>query len=171
MRKSVNISELNLNDTYFHFTPKKNKESVLTEGLKARVGDASKMVGDEAARVYLSHGGKGVLKIKDTFIHEFKNLRICDIPPEYREYFDIADFTSTSQVNEEDVYSAMEKKLRDEVYLKVDAVKGEDYLEEDIHSLWGMEHDIKGKQNHDINAEKISLITSEKGNSAFDINV
>ncbi len=37
----------------------------------------------------MSKGSKGVIEIKNAFIYEFKKLRICDIPIEYRKYFNI----------------------------------------------------------------------------------
>jgi len=167
--KRVGIRDIDLTNTHFHFTSRTNLDTIAKEGLKARAGDASMMVGDTDPRVYLSKGRAGLLKIKDTFIQEFKTRRICDIPQEYREYFDVSDYSSTEQVKPEDVYSAMEKRFKNEVYLVVDAVKGEDYLPEDVKSLWGIEHDIQGKPNHDIDVEKLSLLTTEKGENAFDV--
>ena len=167
--KNVDIRDIDLDEAYFHFTPRKNLEGIDREGLKAKSGDASKMIGDDKARVYLSRGGKGLLKIKDTFIWEFENLRICDIPMEYREYFDITDYSSTEQVKKEDVYSAMERKFKDEVYLNVDAIEGEDFLEDEIRTNFGTEHDIQGKENHNIDVKKISVITTPNGNSALDV--
>ena len=33
------------------------------------------------------------MKIKNAFNNEFKKLRICDIPIEYRKYFNIQDYS------------------------------------------------------------------------------
>lgn len=167
--REVDINDIDLNESYFHFTNRANLDSVNENGLKARVGDASKMVGDNENRVYISKGGLGILKIKDTFLHEFKDLKICDIPLEYREYFDIFDFNSQDVVEPEYVYCAMERKFKDEVYLKVNAVEGEDFLKEDISSLWGIQHDIHCKENQDFDVSKLSLVNTENGNSALDI--
>ncbi len=91
---NVNIKDIDLNNSFFHFTTKENIDLIEQEGLKAQIGDASKMKTEEKARVYMSKGGKGILGIKNSFIHEFKKLRICDIPIEYRKYFQIKDFLS-----------------------------------------------------------------------------
>ena len=165
--KEVNINDVDLNNAYFHFTNISNLESIAGEGLKAQIGEASKMVGD-SARVYMSEGGKGILGIINSFIYEFQNLRICDIPVGFRKYFRIKDYSSIEKVKLTDVYSAIERKLKDEVYLMLDVKEGEDFFKEDNHGL-GSNYDIKGKENHNIDAEKISILFSKKGNSAFDI--
>ena len=175
--KSVNINDIDLNNSYFHFTVKDNLEKINKEGLKVQIGDASKMKNEEKPRVYMSKGGKGVIGIKNSFIHEFKKLKICDIPIEYRKYFDIMDFSSNEQVNENDVYSAMEKRFKDEIYFMVDAVEGEDFLPEDflpeelkneIKSSNNM-RDVKGKAYHDIEVQKLSLLKTDRGNTALDV--
>lgn len=165
--KIINIEDLDLNNAYFHFTARENLSSIESEGLKAQVGDASKMVQDKP-RVCLSKGGKGILGIKNSFIHEFKKLRICDIPEGYRKYFDIKDFSSTEIVDESKVYDALEKRFRDEIYLVVDAREGEDFVSEEIHGL-GSAYDIKGKENHDIDACKIDKVETSRGDTALDV--
>ncbi len=165
--RDINIENLDLNNAYFHFTARENLPSIESQGLKAQVGDASKMVQDKP-RVCLSKGGKGILGIKNSFIHEFKKLRICDIPQGYRKYFDIKDFSSTEVVDESKVYDALEKRFRDEIYLVVNAREGEDFLSEEIHGL-GSAYDIKGKENHDIDVSKIDRVETSRGDTALDV--
>ena len=174
---SVNIKDIDLNNSFFHFTTREKLEQINQEGLKAQIGGASKMKKEEKARVYMSKGGKGILGIKNSFIREFKKLRICDIPLEYRKYFEIKDFSSEELVQENDVFSAMEKRFKDEVYLKVNAVNGEDFIPEDflpeeltneINSSNNI-RDIKGKANHDIIPDKLSIITTDKGDSTLNV--
>lgn len=165
--KVINIEDIDLNNSYFHFTERINLPSIESEGLKAQVGDASGLVQDEP-RVCLSQGGKGILGIKNSFIFEFKKLRICDIPEGYREYFDISDFSSKEQVQENAVYDALEKRFKNEIYFVVDAEEGVDFSREDIHGM-GSNFDIKGKINHDIEPAKLSILTTPNGNSAFDV--
>jgi hypothetical protein len=157
----------------------------MQEGLKPQIGDASKLKIEEKPRVYISKGGKGIIEIKNSFIHEFKQLKICEIPIEYRKYFSIKDYSSEEQISEELVYDAMEKNFKDELYFKVDAVENEDYLIENqfneafledfsIDSLRKMfdenpEKDIKGKADHTIGIGKLSLIKTSQGNTAYDI--
>lgn len=174
---SVNIKDIDLNNSFFHFTTRDNIEQINQEGLKAQIGDASKMKKEEKARVYMSKGGKGILGIKNSFIHEFKKLRICDIPLVYRKYFKIKVFSSEEIVQENDVFAAMEKRFKDEVYLKVNAVNGEDFIPKDflpeeltneINSSNNI-RDIKGKADHDIAPDKLSIITTDKGDSTLDV--
>lgn len=164
---SINIENIDLNDSFFHFTLKDNLNSIEENGLVAQVGDASELVGDKP-RVCLSRGVKGILGIKNSFIYKFKGLRICDIPEGYKKYFSISDFTSTEHLDPEMIYDAMEKRFRDEVYLKVDAKEGEDFLPEESFGL-SSKFDIKGKENHNIDETKLSILTSPKGNSAMDV--
>lgn len=175
--KTTNIKDINLVDSFFHFTLRENLESIQNHGLLPNIGAASQVVNEQKPRVYMSKGGKGVLEIKNSFIHKLKELRICDIPLEYRKYFSIKDFSSTEQIPEETIYEAMEKRFRDEIYFKVDAVEGEDFLPEDflpgelINEIRTSKsfRDVKGKENHCINAKKLTLLTSDSGPTALDI--
>ena len=56
-----------MNNAYFHFTEKGNLKSIAQNGLKAQIGDASKLV-DDKSRVCFSQGVKGILGIKNSFI-------------------------------------------------------------------------------------------------------
>ncbi len=165
--KQINIEDIDINNSYFHFTEKSNLSSIEEQGLKAQVGDASKMVNDRP-RVCLSKGGKGLLGIKNSFIYEFKKLKICDIPEGYRKYFSIKDFSSNEIIETTAVYDALEKRFKDEIYLLVDAQEGEDFFSEEIHGF-GSTFDIKGKENHDIKVEKLSKLITPNGNSTFDV--
>ena len=181
----VNIDDIDLNNSYFHFTSKDNLEQILVDGLKPRIGDASKLKSEEKPRVYLSKGGKGIIEIKNSFIHEFKKLKVCDIPLEYRKYFNIDDYSIKEQVDEKSVYDAMEKRFKDEIYIKVDSKKGEDFIIEDqfneafledfskesLEKMFdkGSERDIKGNANHSIETKKLSLIKTNRGNTSLDI--
>ncbi len=183
--EQVDVSKIDLNNSYFHFTKRDNLGRISREGLKPQIGDASKLKNEEHSRVYLSRGGKGIIEIKNSFIHEFKKLRVCDIPEEYIMYFDIKDYSSQEQVNEKAVYDAMEKRFKDEIYFKVNAKEGEDFLIEDQYndaflkdfskeSLREMleknpKKDIKGKVNHTISPEQLTMLRTEKGDTAFDI--
>ena len=169
----INIKEIDLNNSFFHFTCKDNLESIKKEGLKAKIGDASKLKTEEDQRVYMSKGGKGILSIKNSFIYEFKCLRVCDIPMEYRKYFNIKDYSKKDFLEDNEVYEAMEKRFKDEIYLKVDAVEGEDFtLERNIPNNINKLNDIKdlkGKVNHDIIPQKLSIIITDKGNTALEV--
>lgn len=163
----IHIKDVDLNEAFFHFTDKENLQFIKKEGLKAKCGDASKMVGDKA-RVCFSQGGKGLMGIKNSLLYELKHLRICDIPKSYRRYFSISSFDSMEIVERHQVYEAMMKKFQDEVYLVVDAILEEDYLEEEIFGLTAS-FDIKGIENHDIAPSKVALVVSDGCYSALDI--
>lgn len=66
------------------------------------------------------------------------------------------------------IYDAMENRFKDEVYLKVDAQEGEDFSKDEIHGL-GVDFDIKGKENHNISADKLSQISTPTGNNVIDV--
>ena len=163
-----NVRDIDFNNGLFHFTTRNRLESIDKYGLKASLGDASQMKSEIDKRVYMSLGAKGIIGIKNSFIYEFKKLRICDIPIEYRDYFSIIDYSSTEIVKEEIVYETMEKRFKDEVYLLVNAKEGEDYLEEDINGF-SSKFDIKGKPNHDISPEKLEIVVTNEGDSALSL--
>ena len=76
-------------------------------------------------------------------------------------------------MEDNEVYEAMEKRFKDEIYLKVDAVEGEDFILErnipnNINKLNDIK-DLKGKVNHDIIPQKLSIITTDKGNTALEV--
>lgn len=166
----VNIEDIDVNseNSYFHFTKREYLESIEKNGLRAQIGDASELVKDKS-RVCLSRGGKGILGIKNSFLFEFKNLRICDIPSGYRDYFNIEDFSSEEKIEIKDIYDAFEKRFKDEVYLLVDAREGEDFKSEDVYGS-SSDFDIKGIENHDISKDKLKKVVSPNGSdTAFDI--
>lgn len=165
MRK-INFENIDVNETYFHFTEKSNLKSIRKYGLKAQIGDASKFVGDKS-RVCLSRGIRGLLGIKNSFIWEFEHAKICDIPEGYRKYFDITDFSSTEIIPKEIVYEALKRKFENEVYLVVDAKEGEDFLSEEIGGL-GSDYDIKGIEGHDISSKKISELSLPNVGNAWE---
>ena len=164
--KRKNIKDIDMNNAYFHFTEKGNLKSIAQNGLKAQIGDASKLV-DDKSRVCFSQGVKGILGIKNSFIWEFEHAKICDIPEGYKKYFDIKDFSSTDLIPKEIVYEALKRKFENEVYLVVDAKEGEDFLPEEINGL-GSNFDIKGKEGHDISPKKISKLVIPNANNAWE---
>ena len=116
----VDIKKCDINNDYFHFTNKRNIDSILNNGLIPQVGTASKLV-DDRANVSISKGGKGIMGIINSFIFKFENeMKISDIPEEYRKYFtEIDDFTQSGNINTDIACKAMRRKLSDEVYFRV----------------------------------------------------
>ena len=64
----------------------------------------------------------------NSFIYVMKRCSICNIPIGYRQYFKIKDFTSKEKLTENEIYEAYIKKMKDEVYLQVDAQEGVDLI-------------------------------------------
>lgn len=82
---TVNISDCDINNDYFHFTNRRNIESILNKGLIPQIGTASQLV-DDRPNVSISKGEKGIIGIIDSFIYKFEDeMKISDIPEEYRK--------------------------------------------------------------------------------------
>lgn len=116
----IDINKCNLNEDYFHFTNRKNIESILNNGLIPTIGTASEIVKDRA-NVSVSKGGKGIMGIINSFIYKFsKELKTSEIPEEYKKYFaEISDFETDNLIGRENACKAMIRKLKDEVYFRV----------------------------------------------------
>ena len=121
---SIDINECDINNDYFHFTNKNNINSILNNGLIAQVGIASKLV-DDRPNVSISKGGKGIMGIINSFIYKFENeMKISEIPEEYRKYFvEITDFEQNGVISRNVACNAMKRKLSDEVYFRVQPTK------------------------------------------------
>lgn len=117
---TVVINDCDINNDYFHFTNKRNIDSILNNGLIPQVGAASQLV-DDRPNVSISKGGKGIMGIINSFIYKFENeMKISDIPEEYRKYFtEITDFNQDETISKTIACKAMKRKLDDEVYFRV----------------------------------------------------
>ena len=122
----VDIKNCDINNDYFHFTNRKNVDSILNKGLIPSVGAASQLVGDRP-NVSVSKGGKGIMGIINSFIYKFsKELRASEIPEEYKKYFrEISDFEEDSMISKDIACKAMIRKLKDEVYFRVRIDEGQ----------------------------------------------
>ena len=162
----IKITECDLNNDYFHFTNRENVESIIENGLIAQVGIASKMVNDRA-NVSVSKGGKGIMGIIGSFVYTFENTRICDIPNEYRRYFEeVTNFSSIANCSKNMACKAMVRKLKSEQYLRVE-ITDEEYSQAKIGGFSG--YDINLPNN--IDKSRISVVTGKDGEeiSAFDV--
>ena len=122
----VDIKKCDMNHDYFHFTNRKNVDSILNNGLIPSIGAASQLVGD-SPNVSVSKGGKGIIGIINYFIYKFsKELKVSEIPEDYKKYFcEISDFEADSMISKEIACKAMTRKLKDEVFFRVRLNKGE----------------------------------------------
>lgn len=164
---TIDINNCDFNNDYFHFTNRANIYNILNAGLRPLAGAASQLVGDEP-NVSLSKGGKGIMGIINSFIYMFsKQMKISQIPEEYRKYFlEISDFISSDFIPKDIVCKAMIRKLQDEVYLRVD-LEEEQLESANIGGLTG--YDIKLPLA--IDKSKIRVITNANNDvlSAYDV--
>ena len=116
----IDVNECDLNDGYYHFTNKAHVQSIANTGLQPSLGTASKIVNDRP-NVSISQGGKGIMGIINSFIYMFSEMKISQIPDEFRKYFidDINDFTLNTPIGLDLSCRAVARKLKDEVYFKV----------------------------------------------------
>ena len=163
----IDINKCDLTNDYFHFTNKKNIDSILNNGLIPSVGTASKLVGDEP-NVSVSQGGKGIMGIIDSFIYKFsEELSLSQIPDEYKKYFsEITDFNSNNLPSKDNACKAMIRKLKDEVYFKVQLSK-EQLGKAEIGGFTGF--DVKLPMS--IDSSKLDLITDSNNKvlTAYDV--
>lgn len=163
----VDIKNCDINNDYFHFSNRKNVDSILNNGLRPSVGTASKLVGD-ASNVSVSKGGKGIIGIINSFIYKFsRELKTSEIPEEYRKYFlEISDFESSNSISRDVVCKAMTRKLKDEVYFRVQLDEDE-IAKAQIGGLTG--YDVSLPMG--IDKSKVDIITdsNETVLSAYDV--
>lgn len=162
---NIDINSVDLNEDYFHFTNIKNVEGILKEGLKPMVGAASEMINDRP-NVSISKGAKGVMGTVNSFIFMIANRSISNIPEDFRKYFsEIDDFSSKELVGKELACRAMERKLKEEVYFKIN-VKEEELNEARIGGFTGFDINLP----HGIDKSKLELITQNDNiMSAYDV--
>jgi len=163
---TIDINDCDINKDYFHFTNKSNIDSILNNGLVPSVGAASKLVGDRA-NVSVSQGGKGIMGIINAFIFKFVGFKVSDIPEEYKKYFsEISDLESDTLISKEDACKAMSRKLKDEVYFRVE-LSEEELKQARIGGL--TEYDINLPIK--IDKSKINIITDSNNKvlSAYDV--
>lgn len=163
----VDIKNCDINNDYFRFSNRKNVDSILNNGLRLSIGTASKLVGD-ASNVSVSKGGKGIIGIINSFIYKFsRELKTSEIPEEYRKYFlEISDFESSNSISRDVACKAMTRKLKDEVYFRVQLDEDE-IAKAQIGGLTG--YDISLPMG--IDKSKVDIITdsNETVLSAYDV--
>lgn len=116
----IDIKLCDINNDYFHFTNKRNVDSILNSGLIPQVGTASKVVNDRP-NVAITKGAKGIIGVINAFIYKLETgLKISQIPVEYRKYFtEITDFSKDEAISPTLACKAIKRKLSDEVYFRV----------------------------------------------------
>ena len=70
MTNNINIkdiSQINMNKTFFHYTNKNNLNTIIKNGLEPRIGKNSLYV-EKSKKVFFSQGGNGVLTLMDVWL-------------------------------------------------------------------------------------------------------
>lgn len=70
MTNNINIkdiSQINMNKTFFHYTNKNNLNTIIKNGLEPRIGENSLYV-EKSKKVFFSQGGNGVLTLMDVWL-------------------------------------------------------------------------------------------------------
>ena len=61
------ISQINMNKTFFHYTNKNNLNTIIKNGLEPRIGKNSLYV-EKSKKVFFSQGGNGILTLMDVWL-------------------------------------------------------------------------------------------------------
>ena len=61
------ISQLNMNNTFFHYTDKNNLNTIIKNGLEPRIGKNSLYV-EKSKKVFFSQGGNGILTLMNVWL-------------------------------------------------------------------------------------------------------
>lgn len=163
---TIDINDCDINNDYFHFTNKANVNSILNNGLIPTIGTASKLV-DDRPNVSVSRGGKGIMGIINSFIFKFSGLKASEIPEGYKKYFqEVSDFEADTIISKDDACKAMARKLKDEVYFRVEL--GEEELKQAKVGVM-TEYDINLPMA--IDSSKVDIITDSDNKvlSAYDV--
>ena len=70
MTNNINIkdiSQININKTFFHYTNKNNLNTIIKNGLEPRIGKNSLYV-EKSKKVFFSQGGTGILTLMDVWL-------------------------------------------------------------------------------------------------------
>ena len=106
--------------------------------------------------------------IINSLIYKFSTeISISEIPDVYRKYFtEISDFSSNNLIDKEIIYKAMIRKLKDEVYLRVE-LDDEQLEKARIGGLTGYDINLPVR----IDKSKIRVITNSDNQvlSAYDV--
>ena len=61
------ISKIDMNNTFFHYTAKNNLSTIIKNGLEPRIGKNSLYV-EKSKKVFFSQGEKGILTLMDVWL-------------------------------------------------------------------------------------------------------
>ncbi|MBQ8042845.1 MAG: hypothetical protein IJ272_01675 [Clostridia bacterium] len=65
--KSIDISQLNLDNVFLHYTNNKNLESIFNNGLIPKIGENSKII-EKTKKIFFSVGVEGAIVIMDSWL-------------------------------------------------------------------------------------------------------
>ena len=139
MLRRVELKELNLENTYFHFTMECNLERIEAKNLIPLIGENSAMI-EDTKKIFFSVGASGVLKLHDVWLKWLMNrmfgeynLRKKYDEEEYNKkiYSWMQEFLSKDYKNDEAKKDAVFTKYYHDmlecVYLELNISNGCDY--------------------------------------------
>ena len=154
-----------MDECYFHFTNKKNLESINISGLLPRIGENSNNI-EATPKVFFSKGGYAMLKTIDVWVRYYiyiiawrkyysdGTMSFSD----YRKSYADKTLLLTDEILN-DIYDSLYKYLNDQVYFKYSNVYSPTMEDWNMHTNSGL----------GIDTQKISLIHNDETYNAIDI--
>ncbi len=144
--KSIDISGKNIEELFFHYTNRKNVDSIFLNGLIPKIGKNSNFI-EKSEKVFFTKGSKGILVLMDVWIKWLvlrpKNNFIYGagaflMQQKWFPKFIIDILWSNWIGNEKRIKKACKKLnniLNESVFLSLDLENGVDYKEDDFDEV------------------------------------
>ena len=157
MLRRVDISKINLDKAYFHFTNAYNIEKIEKNNLLPKIGKNSAMI-EESAKIFFSIGASGILKTHDVWLKWMMNKMYGEY--NLKKKYDgedysgklhawVQEFLSKEYKNDETKKNALFTKyyhdMLENVYLDLNLTNGYDYDKNDYD-------EVKLRLNKDTNS-------------------
>lgn len=141
----INIKDIDIENTFFHFTRIDNRESIKQNGLQAVASGESKLKIDQDYKaIYFSKGNSGLLKNIDVWTRlEFK--KYIDIKKDkLKEDYDYKNIMN------EIIFDKLYNDFKDRQYYSLELIEGEDFKYNDIDFKKLLLKDESGRPNNNI---------------------
>lgn len=147
MLKRVDVSKINLEKSYFHFTNANNIERIEKNNLLPKIGENSAMI-EETKKIFFSVGASNILKTHDVWLKWMMNRMFgeCNLKKKYdnddynaKLHAWIGEFLSKEYKKDEPKKNALFTKyyhdMLDNIYLELDLTDGYDYDRDDYDEV------------------------------------
>ena len=147
MLKRVDVSKINLEKSYFHFTNKFNVDRIATQNLLPKIGENSALI-EETEKIFFSIGASGILKVQDVWLKWMMNRMYGEFNLKKKYDGDdysgklhawVQEFLSKEYKNDEEKKNALFTKyyhsMLDNVYLELNLTDGYDYDKNDYDEV------------------------------------